>query len=78
MVMRTCIWLCVPVYCYAYLYIFKRTCVRADVLLQVRQLGELAVANVTFVRLDARVDAVVLRQVRGVGKAFLALRTSEC
>lgn len=37
--------------------------VRADVLLQVGQLGELALADLAAVRLDTEVDARVLRQV---------------
>ena len=48
--------------------------VRADVLLQVTQLGELALANLAAVRLDAQVDARVLRQVRAVGERLGALR----
>lgn len=47
--------------------------VRADVLLQVTQLGELALANLAAVRLDAQVDARVLRQVRAVGERLGAL-----
>lgn len=39
------------------------TCVRADVLLQVGQLGELALADLAAVGLDAQVDARMLRQV---------------
>lgn len=39
------------------------TCVRADVLLQMGQLGELALAYLAAVRLYAEVDARVLRQV---------------
>lgn len=49
-------------------------CVRAHVLLQVRQLGELAVAQVAAVRLHARVDAGVLGQVGRVGKRLATLR----
>jgi len=46
--------------------------VRADVLLQVRQLRELALADLAAVRLDPQVDPRVLRQVRGVGKGLAA------
>lgn len=48
--------------------------VRADVLLQVTQLGELALTNLAAVRLDAQVDARMLRQVRAVGERLGALR----
>jgi len=48
------------------------TRVRADVLLQVRQLRELALADLAAVRLDPQVDPRVLRQVRGVGKGLAA------
>ena len=46
---------------------------RPDVLLQVGQLGELALANLAPVRLDAQVDAHVLGQVGAVGKGLAAL-----
>lgn len=52
------------------------TCVGADVLLEVRQLGELALADLAAVGLDAQVDARVLRQVRGVGERLRALRAA--
>lgn len=47
---------------------------RADVLLQVRELGELAMADFATVRFYAEMDASVLRQVAGVGKGLGALR----
>ena len=43
---------------------------RPNVLLQVGQLGELALANLAPVRLDAQVDARVLGQVGAVGECF--------
>lgn len=49
------------------------SCVGADVLLQVRELGELALADLAAVGLDAEVDAGVLGQVRGVGEGLGAL-----
>ena len=48
--------------------------VRPDVLLQMTQLGELALTNLAAVRFDAQVDARVLRQVRAVGERLGALR----
>lgn len=42
-----------------------------DVLLQVTQLGETATAERTGERLDAEVDARVLRQVGGTGEALV-------
>lgn len=47
--------------------------VSPDVLLEVRKLGELAMADLATVRLDAEMDAGVLRQVRRVGKCLGAL-----
>lgn len=47
----------------------------AYVLLQVRQLGELALANLTAIRFDAQMYACVLRQIRGIGERFRALST---
>lgn len=44
-----------------------------DVLLEVGQLGELSLADLAAVGLDAEVDAGVLRQVGGVGECFRAL-----
>lgn len=49
--------------------------VGANVLLQMRQLRELALANLTAIGLDSQVDACVLGQVRGVGEGFGTLRT---
>lgn len=49
--------------------------VRADVLLEVRQLRELALADLAAVRFDAQVDTSVLRQVRAVRERLAALRT---
>lgn len=48
---------------------------RADVLLEVRQLRELALADLAAVRFDAQVDSGVLRQVGAVGESLAALRT---
>lgn len=47
--------------------------VGADVLLEMRQLGELALADLAAVGLDAQVNAGVLGEVRGVGERFRAL-----
>lgn len=47
--------------------------VSPDVLLEMRKLGELAMADLATVRLDAEMDAGVLRQVRRVGKCLGAL-----
>ena len=47
----------------------------ANVLLEMRQLRKLALANLTAVGLDSQVDACVLGQVRGVGEGFGTLRT---
>ena len=44
--------------------------VGTDVLLQVGQLGELALADLAPVRLDAQVDAGVLGEVAAVGEGF--------
>ena len=44
--------------------------VGSDVLLEVRQLGELSLADLTPVRLDAQVDPRVLREVGAVGERF--------
>ena len=41
-----------------------------DVLLQVGELGELALANLATVRLDPQVDSRVLRQIGAVGECF--------
>ena len=41
-----------------------------DVLLQVGELGELALADLATVRLDPQVDSRVLRQVGAVGECF--------
>ena len=49
-------------------------CVGADVLLQVRQLGELSLADFAAVGLNAQVDAGVLREVGRIGEALGALR----
>uniref|UniRef100_A0A182J4J8 Uncharacterized protein n=1 Tax=Anopheles atroparvus TaxID=41427 RepID=A0A182J4J8_ANOAO len=49
--------------------------VRPNVLLQVRQLRELALADLAPVRLDAEVDARMLRQIARVGERLIALRT---
>ena len=45
-----------------------------DVLLQVGELGELALADLTTVRLDPQVDSRVLRQVGAVGERLVARR----
>ena len=42
-------------------------------LLQMRQLGELALANFASVRFDAQMDPRVLGEVRRVGEGFVAL-----
>ena len=49
--------------------------VGANVLLQVTELRELALADLAAVRFDAQMDARVLRQVRTVGERLRALRT---
>ena len=46
--------------------------VGSDVLLEVGQLGELALADLTPVRLDAQVDPRVLREVGAVGERLAA------
>ena len=51
-----------------------RTGVGANVLLQVRQLCELFLADVAVVGLDAQVDTHVLGEIGGVGKGLDALR----
>ena len=45
-----------------------------DVLLQVRQLRELALTDLTSVGFDAQVDPSVLRQIRRVGERLRTLR----
>ena len=45
-----------------------------DVLLQVGELGELALADLATVRLDPQVDSRVLRQVGAVGERLVARR----
>lgn len=49
------------------------SCVGPDMLLEVGQLGELALTDLAAVWLDAKVDARVLGQVRGVGERLRAL-----
>jgi len=49
------------------------TGMRAYVLLQVAELCEPPLADVTSVRFDAQMDARVLTQVRTVGECFVAL-----
>ena len=44
-----------------------------DVLLQVGELGELALADLAAVRLDPQVDSHVLRKIRAVGEGLAAL-----
>ena len=44
-----------------------------DVLLQVGELGELALADLATVRLDPQVDSHVLRKIRAVGEGLAAL-----
>ena len=44
------------------------SCVSSDVLLEVRQLGELPLADLAPVRLDAEVDSHVLGEVGAVGE----------
>ena len=44
-----------------------------DVLLQVGELGELALTDLTTVRLDPQVDPHVLRKIRAVGEGLAAL-----
>ena len=44
----------------------------SDVLLEVGQLGELALADLTPVRLDTQVDPRVLREVGAVGEGLAA------
>lgn len=51
------------------------TRVRTDVLLEMRQLRELALTYLAAVRFDPQVDTRVLRQVRGVGKGLAARAT---
>ena len=45
----------------------------SDVLLEVGQLGELSLADLTPVRLDTQVDPHMLREVRTVGEGFTAV-----
>ena len=47
--------------------------VSPDVLLQVGELGELALTDLTTVRLDPQVDSHVLRKIRAVGEGLAAL-----
>ena len=47
--------------------------VSPDVLLQVGELGELALADLATVRLDPQVDSHVLRKIRAVGEGLAAL-----
>ena len=47
---------------------------RPDVLLEVGELGELALADLATVRLDPEVDPRVLRQVGAVGEGLVARR----
>ena len=47
----------------------------SDVLLEVGQLGELSLADLTPVRLDTQVDPGVLREVGAVGERFATTRT---
>ena len=49
--------------------------VSPDVLLEMRELGELALTYFTSVRLDAEVDPGVLREVGAVRKRFSTTRT---
>ena len=49
------------------------SCVSSDVLLEVGQLGELSLADLTPVRLDTQVDPHMLREVRTVGEGFTAV-----
>ena len=44
------------------------SCVSSDVLLEVRELGELPLTDLTPVRLDAEVDSHVLGEVGAVGE----------
>ena len=48
-------------------------CVSPDVLLQVRQLGELPLTDLTPVRLDAQVNPHVLGKVAAVGEGLTTL-----
>ena len=48
-------------------------CVCSDVLLEMRQLGELPLADLTPVGLDAEVDPHVLGEVGAVGETLAAL-----
>ena len=50
-------------------------CVSSDVLLEVRQLGELPLADLAPVGLDAEVDSRVLGEVRAVGERLIARST---
>ena len=49
--------------------------VSANVLLEVRKLRKLPLANFAAIGFDAEMNSRVLRQVRGVGEGFGALRT---
>lgn len=51
------------------------TGVCANMLLQMGELGEFALADFTSIRLDAEVNACVLREIRAVGERFSALGT---
>ena len=46
---------------------------RPDVLLKVGELGELALTDLTTVRLDPQVDSHVLRKIGAVGEGLAAL-----
>lgn len=48
------------------------SCVGSDVLLKMRELGELALANLASVGLDTKMDPRVLREVGAVGKCLIA------
>lgn len=52
------------------------TCVGSDMLLQMGELGELALADLAAVGFDPKVDARVLCKVRGVGERLRALRAA--
>ena len=41
-------------------------------LLKMRQLGELSLANLTSIGFDSKMDPGVLREVGAVGKSFIA------
>lgn len=50
------------------------TCVGADVLLQMGELGKFTLAYLAAVGFDAQMNPSVLRQVRGIGEGFGTLR----